>query len=462
MTPFETFKKACQSELQAVLPQRIAAVDWSAEKLSVERAKGLQKLLAHVLDHSPWHRERLQNVDIDIVTPDNMTALPTMTKADVQENFDAISTDSKVTKTWCDQHLAAGTFYTDGSYCILASGGSSGRPGIQVYDARAAMQFAATSFRGGIRYNTRHGLPPADPSQQFWIVAAAGAAHPTRVIPPCFGISGKNLWAVTDPFEDIVGALNTQQPKQLMIYSSFLAHLIEGQLSGKLNISPEVISMTSETPNLEDIARAKDVFGCRVSSNWGSMEFGTMGLSSQFEDGHLLSDDLLIIEAVDEQGEAVAPGQKASKMLITNLYNTTVPLIRYELTDQLTIYDRPAVCGSYLRAASWVEGRSEDHFVYRTGPSDPYIHVHAHLFRHVLEHTPDIIEYQVRQTERGADIDLLPRNDSPVDVDQLGQTLVADLENIGLGAPRITMNLVPSIGRTSSQKLRRFVPFPQS
>ena len=58
MTPFETFKKACQSELQAVLPQRIAAVDWSAEKLSVERAKGLQKLLAHVLDHSPWHPGR--------------------------------------------------------------------------------------------------------------------------------------------------------------------------------------------------------------------------------------------------------------------------------------------------------------------------------------------------------------------------------------------------------------------
>lgn len=45
------------------------------------------------------------------------------------------------------------------------------------------------------------------------------------------------------------------------------------------------------------------------------MKFGTMGLSSQFEDGHLLSDDMLIIEAMDEKGEAVKPGKKLPKCI---------------------------------------------------------------------------------------------------------------------------------------------------
>jgi len=457
MSPFDTFKNACQKELHTVLPERVAAIDWAPEQLKCAREEGLQKLLSHAVNHSKWHQQRLKGLDLSAVTPDKMNTLPTMNKSDVQTNFDAISTDPKVTKAWCDQHLAAGNFYTDGTYCLLTSGGSSGQPGIQVYKPNAAMQFAAASFRGGIRYTARQGLPPADPSKQFWIVAAAGAAHPTQIIPPCIGINGENLRAVTDPFEEVLSALNELQPKQVMIYSSYLGRLVEAQLAGKLDISPEVISMTSETPNLSDIARAKDLFGCRISSNWGSMEFGTMGLSSQFEDGHLLSDDILIIEAVDEHGDAVKPGNKAAKMYLTNLYNTTVPLIRYELTDQLTIYDRPAVCGSNLRATSWVEGRSEDHFVYTQESGD--VNVHAHLFRHVLEHIPGLIEYQVKQTLNGANVAIVASDRNNIDVYKLSQTLAGDLKKVGLAGAHVTVNIVSKIERTSAQKLSRFIPY---
>mgnify|MGYP003385491016 CR=1 FL=1 len=461
MSPFETFKNTCQAELQTILPERVSAIDWSTQRLNLTRADGLQKLLNHAASLSRWHRQRLESIDLNTLTPDDLTALPTMNKQDVQANFDAISTDPKVTKAWCDRHLAAGEFYTDGTYCILASGGSSGQPGIQVYNPNAAMQFAAASFRGGIRYAARQKLPPSDPSKQFWIVAAAGAAHPTRIIPPLLGISGENLRSITDPFEELVATLNQKQPKQLMIYSSFLGRLIEAQLAGKLNISPDVISMTSETPSQPDIARAKEIFNCRISSNWGSMEFGTMGLSSQFEDGHLLSDDMLIIEAVNENNEAVKPGENATKLLITNLYNTTLPLIRYELTDQLIIHNHPAACHSKLRAASWVEGRNEDHFIYGDVVTGKNIHVHAHLFRHVLEHTPDVIEYQVRQTFEGAEIFVTTNGKAHFDNCNLQSTLASDLENIGLTGASVAVHIVPSIERTSAQKLRRFIPLSQ-
>lgn len=458
MSAFTRFKKVCEAEIQTILPERVAAIDWSTEQLKLARAEGLQKLLTHAASHSSWHQQRLQSIDFNTLTPDELSALPTMNKQDVQANFDAISIDPKVTKAWCGMHLAAGDYYTDGTYCILASGGSSGQPGIQVYNASAAMQFAAASFRGGIRYAARQKQPPTDPSKQLWIVAAPGAAHPTRVIPPLLGISGENLCSITDPFDELVATLNQQQPKQLMIYSSFLGRLIEAQDAGQLNISPDVISLTSETPSQPDIARAKEIFNCRISSNWGSMEFGTMGLSSQFEDGHLLSDDMLIIEAVNENNEAVQAGEKAAKLLITNLYNTTMPLIRYELTDQLTIHDRAAVCDSNLRAASWVEGRNEDHFIYHDGVTGKDIHVHAHLFRHVLEHSREIIEYQVRQTPKGADISVIDNSQANLDTNNLQRILAYDLENIGLTAVKVTVRVVPAIERTSAQKLRRFIP----
>ncbi|MBQ0719536.1 MAG: hypothetical protein KBT88_06150 [Gammaproteobacteria bacterium] len=176
-------------------------------------------------------------------------------------------------------------------------------------------------------------------------------------------------------------------------------------------------------------------------------------MSSGFEEGHLLSDDGLIIEALDENGEAILLGQKAAKLLITNLYNTTIPLIRYEFTDQLTIYDRPAVCGSNFRAASLVDGRLDEHFIY-AGKT----RVHVHLFRHVLEQRLGILEYQVRQTPNGADVDLLIAGNYRVDTNEIKSLLEADLEKLGISNALVRVQIIESIKRTSAQKLKRFFP----
>lgn len=143
-------------------------------------------------------------------------------------------------------------------------------------------------------------------------------------------------------------------------------------------------------------------------------------------------------------------------MYLTNIYNTTVPLIRYELTDQLTIYDRPAACGSNFRATSWVEGRREDHFMYT--PVSGKVNIHAHLFRHVLEHTPRIIEYQVKQTVNGADVTIVTNEQSTIEVEKLSQTLREDLEKAGLEDARVLAKIASKIERTSAQKLSRFIP----
>lgn len=148
MSAFETCKNICQAELKTVLPTRIAAMDWSPDQLKTARTESLHHLLEDATNNSSWHRRRLQHIGIDTVSPEDLSNLPTMSKQDVLKNFDEITTDPKVTKAWCARYLADGNFYTDGTYCILASGGSTGESGIQVYSPNAAMQFAAASFRG--------------------------------------------------------------------------------------------------------------------------------------------------------------------------------------------------------------------------------------------------------------------------------------------------------------------------
>jgi hypothetical protein len=76
----------------------------------------------------------------------------------------------------------------------------------------------------------------------------------------------------------------------------------------------------------------------------------------------------------------------------------TEPVCVDQLTDSFTA--RPGTePGGYLRAT--VEGRDDGTLRYgRTG-------IHAHAISAVLESSAPVTEYQVRQTERGIDVDVV-------------------------------------------------------
>jgi phenylacetate-coenzyme A ligase PaaK-like adenylate-forming protein len=81
---------------------------------------------------------------------------------------------------------------------------------------------------------------------------------------------------------------------------------------------------------------------------------------------------------------------------------------------------------------------------------------HPHVFRSPLSRRTEIIEYQVRQTDRGADIDV--RLDSEVDLASLVERIQRDLEDAGLADPAVMITAVESIERSAAGKQRRFVP----
>ena len=53
-----------------------------------------------------------------------------------------------------------------------------------------------------------------------------------------------------------------------------------------------------------------------------------------------LPDDLCLVEIVDRDGRAVPPGQPGERILVTNLYNPALPLIRFEVTDEVAGHPR--------------------------------------------------------------------------------------------------------------------------
>jgi phenylacetate-CoA ligase len=164
-----------------------------------------------------------------------------------------------------------------------------------------------------------------------------------------------------------------------------------------------------------------------------------------------LCDDLVIVEPVDSSGEPVAPGTPSAKVYLTNLVNPLLPLIRYEITDEVTLLDDPCACGSAHRRIADIEGRCDDVFVYAGEQT-----VQPYVFKSVLARAAAVTEYQVRQTPTGAEILLRARE--PVDATRIERDLQAALERLGCPHPAVTTEIVERLPRLATGKLKRFVP----
>jgi phenylacetate-coenzyme A ligase PaaK-like adenylate-forming protein len=69
-------------------------------------------------------------------------------------------------------------------------------------------------------------------------------------------------------------------------------------------------------------------------------------------------DDLAVVEVVGQDNHPVPAGTPGAKVLITNLEQRTLPLIRYELSDRVTLAPEPNPAGRPFRVISAIEGRS--------------------------------------------------------------------------------------------------------
>jgi phenylacetate-coenzyme A ligase PaaK-like adenylate-forming protein len=232
-----------------------------------------------------------------------------------------------------------------------------------------------------------------------------------------------------------------------MGYPTKLAQLAREQFAGRLAIAPRSVTVTSEQLSAEDRTAMTAAFGVPVVNQFASTE-GLVGHSDPGGSVLTFATDMCIVELVDAENRPIADGAASNKVLVTNLYNLTQPLIRYELTDRFVRY--PALSGSgYLRAE--VEGRAADVLRYGT------LEIHPLVVATVLVKEPRIVEYQVRQTERGVDVAVV--TDGAVDVTGLATAIEVSLGAAGLVNATATVSEVASLPRhPQTGKVRRLIP----
>lgn len=449
---WDELRRGVQADLSASAAAHFARLSWNAEEIRSEQRRGLARLLAHAAEHSPFHARRLRGIDLDAVDPGDMSALPVMTKADMMAGLDDVFTDRRLRRADVESALshtrAEPVPLLDGSIA-LASGGCSGARGVFVLDREALAAFAFAVLRPAAP-GTLSRPPQVD--DVGVLVAAPSAVHATGLVTSLtagdWSFGRFHLIPATRPLPAIVAELNGIRPTILGGYASMLGRLAAEARAGRLRIRPEQVASTSETllPELRSAVRA--AFDAPVSDGFGSTE-GLFGKTGPDDDVFAFNTDMCVVELVDADNRPVPVGVPAARVLVTNLYNLTQPLIRYELTDTFVrVADAPG--HGHLRAR--VRGRTDEIFHYPDGTA-----VHPIAIRSVIVATPEIIDYQVAQTPAGVDVSAVATGDFAVE--DFTSRLTRALAQAGLKHPDVTARAVDHLERNAaSGKFRRFVP----
>ena len=107
-----------------------------------------------------------------------------------------------------------------------------------------------------------------------------------------------------------------------------------------------------------------------------------------------------MLEVVDENGQVLPPGKRGAGILVTSLINRTLPIIRYAVSDLITLTDRPCPCGLPFRRILTIEGRREELLTVRK-PDGNKVRIHPFVIESPLEEMGEVRRFQVRSDGKG-------------------------------------------------------------
>jgi len=163
---------------------------------------------------------------------------------------------------------------------------------------------------------------------------------------------------------------------------------------GLADIRPRGIISTSMMLFEPERRLIKEVFDCQITNRYGCEEVGLIACECERHEGFHLNIDHLVIEFLREDGTEAAPGEEAS-IVVTDLINRGMPLIRYRVEDLGVPSDRTCPCGRGLPLMERVTGRQAD-FLKRP---DGSLVAGVSLVERTLTAIPGIEQMQLVQDE---------------------------------------------------------------
>jgi phenylacetate-CoA ligase len=342
-------------KLAQAIRRRRKTLELSPEARDARNLVRFRQLVSFVRETSPWYRRIIKQHRIDI-TRCRPEDFPVLTSAMLRENFDEIVTDRAITMRGLEAFISAKPSSKNlylGRYHVVLSSGSSGIPGMYVHttdEVINGMSYGALHRK--IKLGTRTSfVGPIDSHDMGAAVMGLMGEWPQRLL---FNTRNFNI---ATPWQEIIAGLNEHQPKIVSAYKHYLMVLADEARAGNLTIQPSLLESGGEPlfPQEREILRS--TFQCEIANSYGSSEVNLMGVALNDWGGIYLFEDDLIFQLDSEA------------TFVTNLFNKTMPLIRYRFDDILTPVDIP-LSQMPFKTVSETIGRSQELITFETGLGD--------------------------------------------------------------------------------------------
>jgi phenylacetate-CoA ligase len=306
---------------------------WPAERLREMQQFQLGALLRHAIKRVPYYKDALPE------------ALPILTRSQLQENRAALANPALPR-----EHLPVGT---------LRSSGSTGSP-VEVKVSRIASQMRRALYlrehfwhgrdlrlSAAVIRNFRDGsaLPPHGKRNAGW--GHGYASGPSMALSIRATVDEQLAW------------LQRVKPAYLSTFPTNLRALAQAALERGLRLPGlRQVCTYAESPPPGLAALARAAFDCSVADIYSSEETGPIAFQCPEHEHYHVQSENLIVEVLDASGRACAPGE-IGRVVITDLHNFAMPLIRYEIGDHAEP-GPPCACGRGLPVLKRVLGRTRN------------------------------------------------------------------------------------------------------
>jgi phenylacetate-CoA ligase len=348
----------------------------SRDKLDAFRMRLFKSQICNIYQHIPFYREFFRKNNLspdDFKRFDDVKILPVIEKHDIRDN-PGMFFNEKTNKETCLRS------YTSGS---------TGEPFASYFDRRTWIRKRYLSklrarFACGMRPGEKVAIFTTEPPEKN---ALLNNGHFVR------NLFLKTVYfSVFDNLEKVLKHLVEFKPHNIYGPPGYFFRLAQAATHKQLT-TPYLkrIYTSSEFQGESALQFIRDVFQAEIFDVYGSTEFKEVAWECDTHQGYHINEDEVLCEIIN--GDAPVTTGEVGEIVLTDLRNRAMPLIRYRIKDRGRMIDKKCSCGRTFSLMQPVAGRASEYILLPDGQQ-----VSPYLFTTSIERCKGLLQYQFVQT----------------------------------------------------------------
>lgn len=339
----------------------------------------LNSILQYARGHCPFYARRISSTDLSYADPcDYMRSIPLLEKSDLRLHREALKASP------LPRRVRRKT-----------TGGSTGEAVTVLKNPDATAREMAASWLAYEWFGVRIG----DRAVRFWgdpfsmkrklrFFAADLATHRIRF--SAFAFDDADL-------EEYWERCRRFRPDYFYGYVSMIvgfARFLRDRLIDGRTLGLKSVICTSEVLQESERKFLEESFGCPVQNEYGCGEVGPIAYSCPEGRLHVMNSNVHL-EIVGDDDQPLGPG-KNGQIVITDLNNRAMPLIRYRIGDRGVMSEEHCPCGRPYPVLKKIWGRAYD-FIHSPGGKRYHGEFFMYLFEEMRDRGLDFERFRVTQ-----------------------------------------------------------------